>query len=260
MFLAIDIGNSNIVVALYQDGMWRHSFRYETKDKQPEYYYEGALRNLLLEWRINASEVQNCVLISVVPDLNAHIREAVLNVTGVECLVLGPEIIKNIDISVPKPYEIGSDLVCNAYAAVKRYGPRCIIADFGTALSFTVVHHEKGILGVTIAPGIKTAIRALFLNTAQLPEVPLKLPDSYLGFDTVSAIQAGVLWGFVGLVRHIVAGLKEELGEDYTVIATGGLSAVLHPLEDVIDVTDKFLTLDGGRLIYEFNSGHFVSG
>lgn len=260
MFLSIDIGNSNIVVGLYHDGIWQHSFRYETKDKQPEYYYEGALRNLLLEWRIHASDVKDCVLISVVPDLNAHIREAVFNVTGLTCLVLGPEIIKNLDISVPKPYEIGSDLVCNAYAAVKRYGSNCIIADFGTALSFTVVQKETGIKGVCIAPGLKTAIRSLFLNTAQLPEVPLELPDSYLGFDTVSAIQSGVLWGYVGLVRHMVAGFKKELGDNFLVVATGGLSAVLHPLEDVIDVTDKFLTLEGGRLIYEYYTGHFVTG
>lgn len=257
MLLAIDIGNSNIVVALYKDQMWCHSFRYETKEKQPEYYYEGALRNLLLEWSIHASDIHHSVLISVVPDLNAFIREAVENVTGVDCMVIGPEIFKQLEIHVPKPYEIGSDLVCNAYAALKKYGPKCIIVDFGTALSFTVVDQEKGILGVTIAPGLRTAIKALFLNTAQLPEVPLKLPDSYMGHDTVSAIQSGVLWGYVGLVTHIVAGLKAELGEEFQVIATGGLSAVLFPLEDVIDITDKFLTPDGGRLIHEYIKGQF---
>lgn len=252
MFLAIDIGNSNIVVALHDGHTWSHMFRYETKDIQPENFYEGALRNLLLEWRIHPSEIHQSVLSSVVPDLNALIREAVFNVTGLPILVISPEIIMSLDMPIPQPYEIGSDLVCNAYAAMKRYPSHCIIVDFGTALTFTVVNAEEGIKGVTIAPGLKTAIKALFLNTAQLPEVPLELPDSFMGHDTVSAIQSGVLWGYVGLVQNIVNGLKNELGLGYKVIATGGLSSILHPLENVFDNVDKMLTLEGSRLIYDF--------
>lgn len=252
MLLSIDIGNSNIVVGLYYNDVWTQTFRYETKDIQPEYYYESALRNLFLEWGVSTSEVHRSVVSSVVPDMNDMILQAVHHVTGNWPLLLGPEVFKVLDLSVPHPYEIGSDLVCNAYAAIKKYGDRCIIVDFGTALTFTVSNLEKGILGVTIAPGLKTAVSSLSSSTAQLPLVPMELPKSAIGHDTVSAIQAGVLRGYVGLVNEILHSMKAELKEPYKVIATGGLSAILYPLESSFDILDKMLTLDGSRLIYEY--------
>ncbi len=253
MILAIDVGNTNIVIAMYKDGVWTNTFRYETKEPQPELFYENALRNILLEWRISSAEVNKCVISSVVPDVNNIISEAVLSVTGHVPLLLQPDVYKSLDLAIPHPYEIGSDIVSNAYAAVKLYSPRCIIVDFGTALTFTVVNTET-ILGVTIAPGLTTAIQALANNTAQLPVVPLEMPQSAIGHDTVSAIQAGILWGYVGLVKEILNKQKSELPDEYIVIATGGLSSILHPLESEFDVISKMLTLDGMRLIYEFHT------
>ena len=253
MILAIDVGNTNIVIAMYKDGVWTNTFRYETKEPQPELFYENALRNILLEWRISSAEVNKCVISSVVPDVNHIISEAVLSVTGHVPLLLQPDVYKSLDLAIPHPYEIGSDIVSNAYAAVKLYSPRCIIVDFGTALTFTVVNTET-ILGVTIAPGLTTAIQALANNTAQLPVVPLEMPQSAIGHDTVSAIQAGILWGYVGLVKEILNKQKSELPDEYIVIATGGLSSILHPLESEFDVISKMLTLDGMRLIYEFHT------
>lgn len=252
MTLAIDIGNSNIVIALLKAGEWTNSFRYETKEMQPEFYYENALRNILLEWDITSLDISKCVISSVVPDLNDVIRQAVHFVTGLEPLFISPEVIKNLDLSVPHPYEIGSDLVANAYAAVTKYGNHCIIVDFGTALSFTVVNKPEGIIGVTIAPGLKTALQSLSDKTAQLPVVPLELPESVVGTDTVSAIQSGVLWGYVGLVKEIILRMQTELPNQYKVIATGGLSSILHPLESSFDAVDKMLTLDGMCMIYEY--------
>ena len=252
MFLAIDIGNSNIVIALFQNNEWTHSFRYETKELQPEYYYESALRNLLLEWGIHNYDINDCVVSSVVPDMNGLILEAVYSVTGTTPMLLGPDIFKALDLAVPHPYEIGSDLVCNAYAAIKKYGNQCIVVDFGTALTFTIIDAIKGIIGVTIAPGLKTAINSLSSQTAQLPLVSLKMPPSVIGHDTASAIQAGVLRGYVGLVNEILNSMKTELNEPYKVVATGGLSAILHPLEQSFDAIDKMLTLDGSKLIYEY--------
>ena len=255
MIVAIDIGNTNIVIAMYRNGVWTNAFRYETKEPQPEFFYEQAFRNILLEWQVTGSEIDHCVISSVVPDVNQVIIETVTSVTGNHPLLLQPEIYKNLDIYVPHPYEIGSDIVANAYAALKLYGKNCIVVDFGTALTFTVANHEKGISGVTIAPGLKTAINALASNTAQLPVVPLELPESALGHDTVSAIQAGVLWGYVGLVKQIISKIKSESSIHYKVVATGGLSSILTPLESEFDAVSKMLTLDGMRLIYQQTKG-----
>lgn len=254
MTLAIDIGNSNIVIALYKEGQWTNTFRYETKETQPEFYYENALRNILLEWRISSSNLTKCIISSVVPDLNEVIRQAVNNISGCEPLFITPDVLKNLDVAIPHPYEIGSDIAANAYASIKLHGDHNIIIDFGTALTFTVANKKDGIIGVTIAPGIMTAIHALSSNTAQLPTVPLHLPASAIGHDTVSAIQSGVLWGYVGLVKEVVYRIQNELPTPYKIIATGGLSSILHPLEDTIDMVDKMLTLDGMRLIYEFHT------
>ncbi|MBK7633293.1 MAG: type III pantothenate kinase [Saprospiraceae bacterium] len=251
MIVAIDIGNTNIVIAMYRHGIWTNSYRYETKEPQPEFFYEQAFRNILLEWQVTGSEIHHCVISSVVPDINHVIIETVESVTGYSPLLLQPEIYKNLDINVPHPYEIGSDIVSNAYAALKLFGTDCIIVDFGTALTFTVAHYHEGISGVTIAPGLKTAIHSLATNTAQLPVVPLELPESAIGHDTVSAIQSGVLWGYVGLVKQILHKIKSESNKNYKVIATGGLSSILHPLESEFDVVSKMLTLDGMRLIYQ---------
>jgi len=251
MFLSLDIGNSNIVIALHDGTKWLHTFRYETKEVQPVFYYESALKNIMLEWNVSSFDIHKCGLSSVVPDLNQLIKEAVFNTIGVYPITLNPEMIQKIDLHVPHPYEIGSDLVCNAYAAIKKYHSHCIIVDFGTALTFTVANSSEGIQGVSIAPGLNTAIKSLFINTAQLPEVPLELPISYMGHDTVSAIQSGVLYGYVGMVKGMVNGLKNELGYEYKVIGTGGLSSILHPLEAVFDVLDRMLTVEGCRMICE---------
>lgn len=252
MTLAIDIGNSNIVIALYKSGAWSNTFRYDTKETQPEFYYENALRNILLEWNVTSIDISKCVISSVVPDLNEVICQAVHFVTGLETLLITPEVIMNLDLPIPNPYEIGSDLVANAYAAIHLHRDHCIIVDFGTALSFTVVNKSDGIIGVTIAPGLKTALHSLSDKTAQLPVVPLELPGSAIGVDTVTAIQSGVLWGYVGLVKEIIERMMAELPSQYHIIATGGLSSILHPLETVFDAVDKMLTLDGLRLICDY--------
>jgi type III pantothenate kinase len=251
LILAIDIGNSNIVLSVYDNGNWKHTFRYETKQQQPEFYYEFALRNILLEWQIHVSDLESALLSSVVPDLNEMVTEAVFNVTGLRMFRMGPEVYRQLQLNIPHPYEIGADLVANAYAALHHYHHKVIIVDFGTALSFTIADSVNGIIGVTITPGLKTAINALNTQTAQLPAVPLELPDSAIGTDTVSAIQAGVLWGYVGLVRYLIQKIKAEKGSDYKVVATGGLSSVLGLLEEDFDVLDKMLTLEGLRLIFD---------
>lgn len=145
--------------------------------------------------------------------------------------------------------------MCNVMAAYSRYQKAVIVVDFGTALTFTVVDSKGEILGVNIVPGLKTAIGALFTSTSKLPEVELKLPESALGKNTVHAIQAGVLYGYTGLVKGMIETIETETGLTFTIVATGGLSAILTTLEKTFDEVDRNLTLEGLRLITEANSG-----
>ena len=251
MFLAADIGNSNIVLALHDGESWIHSFRYESKDEEPTLYYINGLNEILLEWRISVHDIKQTGISSVVPNLNEKISDAIRYVTGKVPHTLGPEDFINLDIHVPLVYEIGSDLVANSYAALKRYDTDCLVVDFGTALTFTVVSKNKGIQGVSIAPGLKTAMLSLSGNTAQLPEVWLTWPESALGHDTESAIRAGVLVGYYGLVKEMKSRILQEFPKIKKVIGTGGLVDAISQLKNEFDETDKFLTLEGIRLIME---------
>lgn len=252
MTLAIDIGNSNIVVAIDIGSQWLYKTRFETKEKVPSSFYEQWFRNIFLEWGVTASSIHQVVISSVVPDLNESIKQSIHYVTGQHPLVVDPDIIKALDIHIPHPYEIGSDLVANAYAGIKKYQAHCIVVDFGTALTFTIANKDDGILGVTIAPGLKTAVSSLSSETAQLPTVPILMPDSAIGTNTTTAIQSGIMWGYVGLVKQLISKIKQELDAEYKVIATGGLVTILTPLLTEYDIIAPDLTLDGLKLIYEY--------
>jgi len=153
---------------------------------------------------------------------------------------------------VPNPREIGTDLVADAFAAWRKTGGACIVVDFGTALTFTCVGHSDAIIGVSIAPGLGTAVNALSRDTAQLPYVQLAAPESVIGTDTIMSIQAGVIHGYVGLVEHMVARMKAEIGGKVSVVATGGLCRVVADLTSVFDSVDPDLTLDGLAMIADY--------
>lgn len=245
MFLAADIGNTNIVIAIHDGQEWRHRFRYETKESQPQLFYETGLRDLMLEWGLPPGAIKQSGISSVVPDLTDKISAAITINTGTEPTILGPDLFVRLPIKIPKVYEIGSDLVANAYAVHHKYERNAIVIDFGTAQTFLVYKHGHGIEGVTIAPGIRTMYSTLSRATAQLPDLDLSIPASAIGTSTSTAISAGVTIGFVGMVTHIIKEMQAELTEDYTLIATGGLSTVIKPLAEAFDIVDKDLTLDG---------------
>ena len=140
-------------------------------------------------------------------------------------------------------------MVANSVYAHHQYDSDVLIVDFGTALTFTLVDRAGKMQGVSIAPGLKTAVKSLFSQTAQLPEVPLEMPESALGFDTVSAIQSGILWGYVGMVKEMIERVKSERNGELKVIATGGLSSILTPLAQYFDEVNKLITLQGLRII-----------
>lgn len=256
MLLAIDIGNSNVTIGLAKGADWAHIWRLPTRtDLDALLFYEVQLSNHLLEVDLPHGALTQVVISSVVPDLTGVFEHLGQHLFGFAPLVVRPDIYAHLPLGIARPNEIGTDLLANALAAHQLFREDCIVVDFGTALTFTTVDAGGQILGVSIAPGLKTAISALFQKTAQLPEVPLEYPRSAIGKNTVHAIQSGVLIGYVGLVRYMLQAIREEVGTHYLAVATGGLSAILHPLRDDFFVVDPNLTLNGLRMIGEIVPG-----
>lgn len=255
MLLAIDIGNSNIGIALYNGETWQNLLRLPTLPDETALYYKKAIVDHFLESRISILVVEKTVLSSVVPELREVFIPLLQELFQKEAIIVGPEIYDKLPLEILRPDQIGTDLVANAMAVFTQFKKDCIVVDFGTALSFTIVNKNGKIEGINIAPGLKTAVKALVGNTAQLPEIPLEMPDSAIGRDTITAIQSGIMIGYVGLVRHQLASIRKELGEQYIAVATGGLSRILTELEEDFTIVDRNLTLEGLRFIAErFNS------
>jgi type III pantothenate kinase len=256
MFLAIDAGNSNVVFALYDEkaGRWTNQFRLETHTPRLISQLSKKVPLYFLEHGILPSQIEKIGFSSVVPEVNLHITQFCQSYFGLAPYLITAESYTTLPVKSLRPNEIGSDLMCNVMAAFSKFLKPVIIVDFGTALTFTAVDADCKILGVNIVPGLKTAIKSLFANTSKLPEVELKLPQSALGQNTIHAIQAGVLYGYTGLVKGMIETMAEESGLQFTVVATGGLAAILTTLKETFDEVNPNLTLEGLRLIAEANS------
>lgn len=253
MLLAIDIGNTNVTIGLAEREEWRHVWRLPTSTEADALlFYETRLADWMLEAEVPPERIRQCVISSVVPDLAPIFDQLTRTLFQQVPVLVGPAIYPQLPLLIERPHELGTDLLANALAAYCLYRRDCIVVDFGTALTFTSVNEQGRILGVSIAPGLRTAIGALYQKTAQLPEVPLELPPSAVGKDTITAIQSGVLMGYVGLVRHLLEAIRGELGAHYIAVATGGLSSILHPLRGDFDFVEPHLTLHGLRLIGGF--------
>jgi type III pantothenate kinase len=251
MLLAVDVGNTDTVFGLYQSGDWDYIWRTRSLVQENEIHYESKLRLHFLEAGLWFGDVETVVLSSVVPALTSAILKMLRALFGEDIIVVGPDIYPGLSIAIDHPHEIGADLIANAVAVMNRYHENCVIVDFGTALTFTTVSKDRKILGVAILPGLVTAVKALFANTAQLPEVPLELPTSAIGKNTTEAIQAGILLGYEGLVKSLLHRIRTELGGECIAVATGGLSSIIETLKDEFVEIDRKLTLDGLRVIGE---------
>ncbi len=251
MLLAVDVGNTDTVFGIYENDEWISILRMRTLVHEGQAHYESSLRLHFLETTLWFGDVDTVVLCSVVPDMTPIIQKVLNSLFGNEVIIVGPSIYPDLDIAIDHPHEIGADLIANSVAAMTRYNQNCVVVDFGTALTFTTVSKDRKILGVAIVPGLKTAVKALFANTAQLPEVPLILPTSAIGKNTTHAIQAGILLGYEGLVKSLLSRIKKEMGESCIAIATGGLSSIIDTLQDEFVEIDRKLTLDGLRIIGE---------
>ncbi len=253
MLLAIDIGNTDVVFGIYHKNSWQHVFRISSALSNNYADYEVKLRLLFLENTLHLEDIESIVLSSVVPKQTFVLQQMAQHMFGREALLIAADLYHKLPIQILRPQEIGSDLVCNAMYAYSKGHEYATVVDFGTALTtLTIKGGSTGkILGVSIAPGLKTAIKALFNNTAQLPEVPLQLPSSALGQNTVHAIQAGIMWGYVGMVKELLLQITTEIEAKPYIIATGGLSGQLKEALPMVNEFNKNATLDGMRLIYE---------
>ena len=254
MLLALDIGNSDITMGLWKDEAWQ-IWRIPSRVDQPELFYGIKIRDYFLEAGLPVEAVHTIVVSSVVPGLTDKIRNVVRSLFKREPVLVGPAIYDKLPVEVLNPFEIGSDLVANAVGAHFLVKDTCIVVDFGTALTFTTISREGKILGVSIVPGLRTALRALSQNTAKLFDVPLEMPSSALGINTVTAIQSGIVIGYEGLVRNMVQAIRAEIKMDCPAIATGGLSFVITSLRGFFQRVEPQLTLDGLRIIGELTNG-----
>ena len=258
MLLAVDIGNTNAVAAIFEGDAILHSWRIFSDPRRTADEYTSILLSLFRDSGVKGEEIERSIISSVVPSLIGPFIRTVQNLTGKKPLLLNPQLYDKLEIKIPEVsvYEIGTDLVCNATAAYARYKTACIAVDFGTALSFIAVGRGGNVLGVAIAPGLGTAVKSLFSNTAQLPSVPLEAPPLSLGTNTINAIQSGIVLGYSYLVEGLASRMKKEIAFieggadcDVRVIATGGLNSVLKPITSVFQDYDENLTLRGLRRI-----------
>ncbi|MCH7410732.1 type III pantothenate kinase [Belliella sp. DSM 111904] len=251
MFISIDAGNTNITIGFHDSNIreWIHEFRIESKGSLTLLSLERAMHLFFLENDLKVDSVSFVGVSSVVPELNELLDQFCNEFLGKPCYFINGNSYQKLNVSTSRPNEIGTDLMCNVTAAYERYKQANIIVDFGTALTFTVVDNEGKVVGVNIVPGLKTAVKSLFSNTSKLPEVPLIVPKAAIGTNTVESIQAGILYGYSGLVRGMLETISQELDAPVKVIATGGLSTILSNLEDSFDDVDRNLTLEGIRLI-----------
>lgn len=254
MILTLDIGNSNIKTALFEGGEMAHYWRISTSLSKTSDEYGILLMNMFAHESVKPEEVEGIVISSVVPTINFTIEHMCQNYFHMQPMMVAPGIKTGINIKYENPRELGSDRIANAVAAYAQYGGPCIFIDFGTATTFGVVDENGSFLGGSIFPGIKVASEALVSGTAKLPRFAIEKPESVIGRTTLTNLQSGMYYGYVGLVKHIVQKMKQELGrQDAIVVATGGMALLISEESKVIDKLDGLLTLKGLRMIYERN-------
>ena len=257
MILVVDVGNTNIVLGVYKDSRNIAGWRISTDAKKTSDEYSIKVMQLFLQSDLNPKEVKGIIISSVVPNIMHSLENMVKKSFGINPLIVGPGVKTGINIKYDNPKEVGADRIVNAVAAHDKYNKDLIIIDFGTATTFCSLTKDANYLGGCITPGIKISSDALFDRAAKLPRIELETPKSIICKNTVTSMQAGIIYGYIGQVEYIVNKMKKEMmdygTEEPFVIATGGLAKLIAKETDVIDKVDSSLTLEGLRIIYEKN-------
>ncbi len=253
MILVVDIGNTNIVFGIYSGDDLTGTFRVETDKNLSSNDYAEKLLTFINSKEIKVSDIDGSIISSVVPEIDAVINEACFKYLGKEPVLVSHELDTGIKICYENPRQVGTDRIVNSIAAFDKYKQAVIVIDFGTATTFDYVTSKGEYKGGVIAPGMKISADALFENASKLPRVKLEAPEKVICTDTVTNMQAGIVFGYAGLVDGIVNRIKIESGSGAYVVATGGLASVIFPHSDTIEVLDEYLTLYGLRIIFERN-------
>jgi type III pantothenate kinase len=251
VLLALDVGNSNIVAGIYEAEKLRCTVRVKTDPESSAEALGSVLRLALEAEGFDVSEVDAVAISTVVPELTPSVTSVSQTVFQCEPLFLTPDLDLGISIAVDHPEYVGPDRLADAVATSQKYGGPAVIVDFGTATTVDGIDAEGTYVGGAIAPGLEISLDALVTKTALLPEVELVAPPTVLSRDTVTAMQSGLVLGYVGLVEALVEGARAELGGAAKVVATGGLAGIMSGWTKIIDVIDDSLTLDGIRIVWE---------
>ncbi|MEW9502910.1 type III pantothenate kinase [Jeotgalibacillus marinus] len=253
MIFVLDVGNTNTVLGVYEEDQLSHHWRVETNRNKTEDEYGMLVKNLFEYVGLTFDQFDGVIISSVVPPIMFPLERMCQKYFNLKPLVVGPGVKTGLNIKYENPKEVGADRIVNAVAGIQDHGGSLIIVDFGTATTYCYINERRQYMGGVIAPGIGISTEALYSKAAKLPRIEIARPEQVIGKSTVAAMQAGIVYGYVGQVEGIVSRMKKEANCSVKVIATGGLASLIAKESDIIDHVDSFLTLKGLQLIYKRN-------
>ena len=253
MLLAIDIGNTNIVIGCIEDDVIQFKARIATDYTRTSDQYGVEIKNMLEAFGIHKEDISDCIISSVVPPVFNSVRTGVIKVIGKQPMVVGPGLKTGLDIHVDTPSQVGSDRIVIAVAALAEYQAPLILIDLGTATTIEVVEAPKTYIGGVIYPGVKLSLDALTSRAAQLPGISLDKPRQIIGKNTVDCMRSGMMYGTAAMLDGVIERIEEELGHSCTLVATGGLAQFVVPMCKREILLEKDLLLKGLNIIYKKN-------
>jgi type III pantothenate kinase len=253
MLLAVDIGNTNIAVGIFRQGELVEHWKIRSDPEKTCDEYKVILRGLLRASLLEETQIQGAILSSVVPPLTPVFQDLCRGMLKVKPLTVGPGLKTGLPILYENPLEVGADRVVTAVAALERFGGPCIVVDFGTATTFDAISARGEYLGGAIAPGVRISAEALYTKASKLPRIEIARPERAIGRTTVTSMQSGLYYGYIGLVSSLIERVLDELGDEARVVATGGFASLVHREIPAIDHYEPDLVLEGLRILFERN-------